>query len=180
MKQLCLILLLVPCWVFAQNTGGENVPAPQDSAVQTEDSVLALPPALRNSLQNIIEDVDSGYSGGPTEDPSLNLGVMVVNETRTRIGAEFYDMFYQSLNIPPGQETATVIVTEEPFRARMTRLNITVNDVDVVQTILRPNTGDYLEELVNNSVQRVSYYVQNFKEVQESLNGEDLSGSGIF
>ena len=142
------------------------------------DTASQLPPSLQKSFEAILEDAGAQV-GNEKEDPNIDLGLIIVDETRTRNGAEFYHSFYQQLTLDGELPSATVLVKEEPFRTRMTRLLIKVNDVDVVQTILRPNGGEQEEELIESSVARVKYYINNYAEVQESLNGDDLSGSGI-
>lgn len=144
------------------------------------DSIVPLPEKLQKAFEAILEDSVTVSAEEYEASQGLDMGLMIVNETRTRNGAEFYDAFYQELTLSGDLGSANVFVKEEPFRTRMTRLIIHVNDVEVVQTILRPNSGEYMEELIKSSVQRVTYYVNNYKEVQESLNGDDLSGSGLF
>lgn len=167
MKNTCLSLLLILTFSLRA----------QDKS-QSTDSTSSLPPSIRKVFQEIIEDSLATANASPTT--SVDFGLMVMNETRTRFGSSFYDDFYQQLSLQSNLGSATVVVKEEPFRGTTTRLIITVNESEVVQGILRPNGGEYIESLISNSVQRVSYYINNYQEVQESLDGEDLSGSGIY
>lgn len=156
-------------------SGPLKAQAEQDSLAKNESK--ALPPELENRLSNILEK----KSAAPKDkDPELDLGVLVINQTTTRVGNEFYQLLSQQVMLKGLAGTANVFIKEEPFRARLTRLIIHVNDTKVVESVLRPNSREYTNQLVEQSLQRISYYVENYEEVQKALGGEDLSGSGIY
>lgn len=147
----------------------------------TADTVKELPENLKESFAKILKaPTESDSTASSTEDPELDMGVLIVNETRTRFGADFFENFYKLVSQANPNQSATVLVREEPFRMRMTRLLIKVNDVEVVQTLLRPGNSEAMEELIQNAANRVNYYIANYREVQQSLNGDDLTGSGIY
>lgn len=179
MKFLGILFMLIPFALAGQNgLSGTVQNTDPDSSNVASDSIMSLPKNLREKFEEIIKDTATAATS--EEDPDLDLGLMIVNETRTRFGSEFYDNFYQDLSLEENIGSATVVVREEPFRARTTRLIIKVDGSEVVQTILRPNSGEYLEQLVSACVERVKNHIISSQEVQESLGGDDLSGSGIY
>ena len=149
-----------------------------------QDSILSVPDQMKQQGNVILFDTVQGPIRRDAIDSngtyaSLQQGMIIVNNTRTRVGAEFYDYFFSKWEDPSGAEQLIVEINEEPFRARTTRLKITINDEVVVNTYLRPKS-DYLENLSEQAIERVKYYITNYREIQESLNREDLSGSGIY
>ncbi len=92
--------------------------------------------------EDISEEVD--YEG--QEDSGLEFGGLVIDNTRTRVGRDFYDIFYSLWEAPTGAGDYIIKMEELPGRGRATRLVVWLDDEEVVEANLRPNY-DYLEGL---------------------------------
>jgi curli production assembly/transport component CsgE len=63
---------------------------------------------------------------------------LVVDETRTTIGRDFYDVFYEAWQPPEGSVNYTVVVEEQPVPSLGTRLIVRINDQVAFDTRLQP------------------------------------------
>jgi curli production assembly/transport component CsgE len=69
---------------------------------------------------------------------SYGITGLVVDETRTTIGRDFYDIFYDAWQPPEGSVNYTVVVEEQPVPGRGTRLVVRLNDEVAFDTRLQP------------------------------------------
>lgn len=63
---------------------------------------------------------------------------LVVDETRTTIGRDFYDVFYEAWEAPEGSVNYTVVVEEQPVPSLGTRVIVRINDDVAFDTRLQP------------------------------------------
>jgi len=70
--------------------------------------------------------------------PSYGINGLVVDETRTTIGRDFYDVFYDAWVAPENSINYTIVVEEQPVPGRGTRLIIRLNDEVAFDTRLQP------------------------------------------
>lgn len=96
----------------------------------------------------------------PAEAPSLGVAPdaveidgLVVDETLTRAGRDFYDAFYQRWRWPAGAAT-TLTIHEQPAPGLGTRLSVRVDGEAVFETQLHPRADTM--ETVEQAVRRAS------------------------
>jgi curli production assembly/transport component CsgE len=110
---------------------------------------------------------------------SLELSGLIVDETQTKIGRDFYEFFYAMWQAPEGASDFTITVTERPMPRHGTQIKVVVNDFEVMQQFLQPR-ADVIEETALYAVQRAYGFLQNYQSILEQLQGDDMAGSGIF
>jgi hypothetical protein len=90
------------------------------------------------------------------EAPALRaeIGGLVVDETLTRAGRDFYDAFFQRWRWPTGAATVTLAVHEQPTPGLGSRLSIRVDGEAVFETRLHPRADTM--ETVEEAVRRAS------------------------
>jgi len=119
----------------------------------------------------------------PTADVSgfeeLEISGLIIDETRSKTGRDFYDLFYRKWQAPTGAESFSIILKEYPTRGRVARIGIEVNGKLVFQPVLQPRE-EILEMRAGQAVNVVSKYVQDQKQLNAELESQDQSGSGIF
>lgn len=71
-------------------------------------------------------------------DPVLGLGRLVVDETISRTGAYFYDVFYRLWQPPPDAQFMSVAVSEQPLPGQGTLIAIRLDGELVFQSRLTP------------------------------------------
>ncbi|GJM35774.1 MAG: hypothetical protein DHS20C18_47750 [Saprospiraceae bacterium] len=114
-------------------------------------------------------------------DPLLD-GGLIIDETRTRMGREFYDQFFNNwqTQAPPGIGDYFIRIEEVPFRGLNTEIKVFLDDNTVFKQILQPRSN-YVEELVDYVVARMRRAVTQLAELRKDFSEEgDQSGTGIY
>lgn len=115
-------------------------------------------------------------------DPSLiglEIDGMIISETISKIGNDFYDNFYTNWNPPPQAKNYTITISEKPFPLQGNLIIVKVNDAKVFERFVQPRYESIVES-VNQAIQYTANYLINYERIQKDLGGEDLSGTGIF
>lgn len=73
------------------------------------------------------------------------LGGLTIDETKSKTGKDFYDLFYMTYSLIPDKLDAAVKVSELPARGNSGQINIEVEDKVVYSFITNPGE-DYLKE----------------------------------
>lgn len=107
------------------------------------------------------------------------LSGMIVDETTTKAGQDFYFLFYSKWETPIGAENFNVIISEKPLPRLGSQIRVLVDDYEVFQQFLQPKY-DVIDEMSSAAVDYVKNYLANYDSIQKELRGEDLEGSGIF
>lgn len=74
----------------------------------------------------------------PGGDAGVSIGGLVINDTRTTLGRDFYDAFYSQWSTPDGADNVIVRVQEQPRPNLGTRILVEVEDERVFQATLQP------------------------------------------
>ncbi|MBM1106299.1 hypothetical protein JQC67_09145 [Aurantibacter crassamenti] len=87
---------------------------------------------------------------------------MVIEDTKTKAGNDFYDMFY-SLYLSNNINADKIVKIEERLAiGSNTQIVVLVEDEIVVQFFVNPRT-QYLKSMADNSIYRVNAYLQRLK-----------------
>lgn len=76
-----------------------------------------------------------------TSDEGVSVGGLVVNETRTTIGRDFYSAFYTRWEVPAEAKNVTVRVREQPRPNLGTRVLVEVEGTTVFRATLQPDVN---------------------------------------
>ena len=95
------------------------------------------------------------------------------------MGHDFYDIFYSLWQPPENIKNYTITIEEKPLPQLGTQIAIRVNDSYVFQNFLQPRY-ELIEEYAQYGIQMVYSFLYNYQEIQQSLESEDLEGSGIY
>lgn len=104
---------------------------------------------------------------------------LIVDQTQTKIGHDFYDLFFSGWVPPSNFGDYTIVIEEKPLPQLGTQVSIKINDDEIFQQILQPRY-DVIQEMAQYGIEISANYIENYKTVQKQLAGEDLQGSGIF
>lgn len=139
------------------------------------DSISSKP--APKALQELLDQVLNQKKG--ESDIEIEIDGLLVDDTKTKIGRDFYDLFYASWEAPKGAKNYTITIQEKPFRLTSTLAVVLINDNVVYQSILQPRQ-DIVESLSEEAIAYTYNYLENYEEIMKQLNGEDQAGSGIF
>jgi curli production assembly/transport component CsgE len=109
----------------------------------------------------------------------VEIDELIVDQTITKGGRDFYEIFYNEWIWPESEQSFTIYIKERPARANSTQVQIFVDELLVFESFLQPRFEELLQ--LNEFAQA---YVQNhmisYDEIIRQLQGEDMSGTGIF
>lgn len=147
----------------------------QKDTLQPVKTVKEAPADLFELLGKITEQETRKSSS----DVELEIDGLLIDETKTKSGKDFYDYFYNGWEAPPNAKNYSIFITEKPYRLTTTMLEIHINETLVFQSFLQPR-GEYIEMLAEQAVAQTQVYLQNYEEILRQLEGEDQSGTGIY
>jgi hypothetical protein len=132
-----MVLLLAVGGVFVTPAAAQTVPLPRpdDAPADSADA-----------------DVEAERRLIPE---SYGITGLVVDETRTTIGRDFYDTFYDSWQPPEGSVNYTVVVEEQPVPSLGTRVIVRLNDQVTFDSRLQPRY-----ELIQQAARAAVAYTQ--------------------
>lgn len=93
------------------------------------------------------------------ENEGIKLSGFVTENTKTKMGKDFYDFFYQKYQLSGLDSQRLISVNEIISFGRTTRLNVMVEDRVVYQFFAEPKL-DYLRENADNAINQLSRYLQ--------------------
>lgn len=131
------------------------------------------------ALMKIVEQVTKQPAKSNGDDIELEIDGLLVDDTKTKAGKDFYDLFYSGWEAPPEAKSYTITVSEKPFRLSNTIIAVSINENLVYQAILQPRQ-DIIEAQTEDAIATTQDYLANYEEIMKQLNGDDLSGSGIY
>jgi len=132
-----------------------------------------LPAALKLIMQKVIQPPVK------TTDVEIEIDGLLVNDTKTKTGNDFYGLFYDGWEAPAAVKNYSITFSEKPYQLTSSIITIFINDESVYQSILQPRQ-DLIESQAQEAIGVVQNYLANFEEIMKQMNGEDLGGSGIF
>lgn len=155
-RTILLLGLFGGCSLYAQEV---------DSTAAIEETLISIESAQESTRWDAME---------------LEIGQLIIDNTFSKAGSDFQQMFYTRWNWPP-QEAEQFIITlsEKPSFVNSTIIEISINDLKVYESFLQPRY-DILEMTVDQAIDVTLQYILNYEEVVKELSGDDLSGSGIY
>ncbi|MDE5417114.1 curli production assembly/transport protein CsgE [Labilibaculum sp. DW002] len=138
------------------------------------DSIRTLK-ILKKTLNEIIE------KNKMAEDPNFDMEIdgLIMDETMTKVGRDFYDMFFSVWIAPEKVKNYTVTIKEMVMPGIATEISVLVNESLVFKQKVQPRY-DVLEQMTKYANQRVVQYLNNYEKMKAQLGGDDQEGSGIF
>jgi len=109
----------------------------------------------------------------------LEIGEMIFDETITKVGRDFYELFFNSWSNPTEIKDFSISISEMPMPGVGTQITVTIDETEILKQFVRPNQ-EMIEMLAEYTVGLVSQYLLNYQEIQAQLQSEDQSGTGIF
>ncbi|MBK3516947.1 CsgE family curli-type amyloid fiber assembly protein [Carboxylicivirga marina] len=163
-----LVLAYISVSVFSQEK--------QDSTVDRQNKVIKEAP---ESLQKLLENIKESELNKVNSTSDIEIDGLLLDETKTKSGRDFYFFFYQNWNPPANAKNYSIFIKEKPYRLTTTLIEIKINESLVFKSFLQPR-NEMVKALAQQAVERTYAYLKNYEELQKQLMGEDQSGTGIF
>lgn len=171
-----LFILNFNLMLFAQENS-----IPQKQYVKTKTQ-------LETMLKKIIKQVKPDTSDSLTnKNPSskavnsdnIEIDGLIIDETHTKIGCDFFEYFYNVWEVPEGIKDYTIYISEKAGARMSTQIRILVNEIIVYQNFLQPR-AEAIENAANQGVECTLQFLRQNEQEKKLLSGEDLKGTGIF
>ena len=102
---------------------------------------------------------------------------LIVEETMTKIGYEFYETFFLLWEAPQVQvKDYNILITEKATPTWGSLVEVKIGETAVFGRMLRPRSED-IEEAVKEAIGATRQYLDSYD--KEQLQSPDLTGSGI-
>ena len=105
--------------------------------------------------------------GKDASDEGVSVGGLLVDETRTTIGRDFYSLFYTRWETPDGVKNVTVRVQEQPLPNLGTRVLIEVQGTTVYRATLQPDVS-VIRRAARAALARTMRYLKERYEPRDS------------
>lgn len=109
----------------------------------------------------------------------LEIGEMIFDETITKVGRDFYELFYNTWSNPTQITDFSITIKEMPMPGIGTQITVLMDEIEILKQFIRPNL-EMIEMLAEYTVSLANQYLVNYQEIQAQLQSEDQSGTGIF
>ena len=92
-----------------------------------------------------------------TNEENMMMNSLVINDTKSRVGDDFYGKFYSVLLLNEIKFGFRVRISEIPSTGKNTQLQIYANDENIASFMARPD-DDYLDEIVKQTIVNLINY----------------------
>lgn len=104
---------------------------------------------------------------------------LVFDQTITKVGHDFYDLFYTKWEVPPGIGDFTVTIEEKPGRGTSTLVSMQVNDTQLLEMPLQPK-HELLEEAAAEAVAMAQQFLVETRNTSRQLEKEGKAKPEVF
>jgi curli production assembly/transport component CsgE len=136
-------------------------------SAQTEDGSDSLKTLSSQQIRQAIDPLD------------LEIGEMIFDETITKVGRDFYELFFNNWSNPTEIKDFSMTISEKPMPGIGTQITVTIDDQEILKQFVRPNQ-EMIEMLAEYTVGLATQYLLNYQEIQAQLQSADQTGTGIF
>lgn len=170
----CFLISLLVSPAFAQDSVATDTTvtidqAEQDSSKESSQNLQK----FRELFNKVVEEEktqDIQQKDSVQQDPALELGGFVLDETRSKMGRDFYELFYQKWEAPENARNFTLTITEQPSIGRGSVVILKLDYERIFSARLQPRY-EYIEAVSEQAVQRVQQIIQQQSQVREQLSG---------
>ncbi|MFC5270408.1 CsgE family curli-type amyloid fiber assembly protein [Adhaeribacter terreus] len=138
-------------------------------------AIQPAPDALKKIFEEVLKDKQQKAESALI----FEIDGLLIDETLTKTGHDFYDIFYSSWEAPEQVNNYTVRIIERPLRGRGFQIIVAVNDVEIIEENLQPRY-DMLEAAALNAVESTRGYLLNYENLKNQIDSDDQQGTGLF
>lgn len=109
----------------------------------------------------------------------LEIGEMIFDETITKVGRDFYELFFNGWSNPTQIKDFSISIKERPMPGIGTQITVMIDEYELLKQFVRPNQ-EMIEMLAEYSVSLAGQYLLNYQDIQIQLQSADQIGTGIF
>lgn len=125
---------------------------------------------FRKVFEKVVKQQKKAQKKKVTKDPTLDLGVLILDRTRSPMGRQFYHLFYQHWKAPKGAGNTTITIGEKPLPGLGSLVTIKVGYNKVFKARLQPRR-QYIKALSKKAVARCRKIIKQNEKVRKQLTG---------
>lgn len=137
-----------------------------ENKLLSKDSLIF---SVRDDMTIDIVNKPVQQKGDPKPD-SFMLKGLAIDETKTKVGQDFFDLFFSEYNLISSNYAFILKVREQPSIGRSGIIHIEVGNEIIYSLHLMPNE-DYLEEQVHYALRQINYYNRERAQLNTELEG---------
>ena len=103
---------------------------------------------------------------------------LIIEETMTRIGYEFYENFFILWEAPEGIKDYNIFIDERASPLWGSWIQVKIDTTIVWSKILKPRSEE-IEEAAEKAVEVTKEFLSRYEEYKKELEGPDIVGNGI-
>lgn len=175
-----LTVLIITTGLFLAGTMGTI--AQQNTVSSSQDtSNNEVPPALKKLVEQYEEQVKSDTTSQENDPAERDfvLNNLVMDETLSKMGRDFYNFFYDNWDPPETEQSFTIYIREMPSPGMGNMIQVKINYDEIFRQRISPKQ-EYIKQLARMAVKQSENYIANYEEIQQQLGGEDMEGTGIY
>jgi curli production assembly/transport component CsgE len=161
-----LILLLMACLT---DSSAQRLPAKAPTKTEALSSPL---PAkkLEEALQLLLKATgDSTHvSEQRRQFKPTEIDGLVLDQTISKVGHDFYDQFYSKWEVPQGIGDYTINIREKPGRATSILISVEVNDNELLELPIQPK-AEIIEDIANYALETVTNFLLQAQNQSQQL-----------
>ncbi|WP_276497403.1 CsgE family curli-type amyloid fiber assembly protein [Pontibacter litorisediminis] len=108
----------------------------------------------------------------------LEVDGLIVDETITKIGRDFYEVFHRQWEAPPAAKNFTILIKERPTRGNGALIQVALNDELLFEQQLQPRYDVIEETATYVATGLYEYLVRN--QLQQQLEAEGKQAREVF
>ncbi len=112
------------------------------------------------------------------ESVDIEIDGLIIDQTQTKIGRDFYDYFYANWEAPLFVKNYNIYVKERPLPKMGSWIFIEAHEQQVFRQVLRPRAAD-IEESAKKAAEYVHNFLLKYEEMKKELGNDDMQGDGI-
>lgn len=101
------------------------------------------------------------------KEEAYEISGLMIDETKSKIGKDFYDLFYIQYNQNPDKSNSAITITELPARGTSGQINIQIDD-KVIYSFMTNPSEDYLKEQLDFTLR----YIKDFNSRKNLIKNE--------
>lgn len=113
------------------------------------------------------------------EEKSIDLGGLIIDETISKVGQDFYRYFNDQWNDPETNINFNIYISEKPMPGMGNMIIVTINYEEIFKNKISPQQ-QVIKSLAEYAINRSQQYVRNYEKITKQLEDEDMSGTGIY
>lgn len=120
----------------------------------------------KDSLE-INQDFFNKKAENVEKETAFELKGLTIDETKTKVGKDFYDLFYIQYNQLPEKSSSAIKILEMPTRGTSSQMNIEMDDKVIYSFVINPSE-EFLKEQLGNTL----YYIREYNARKKLIKNE--------